>query len=86
MECREPINQVNVNMVKLGVRYTELANWRHGMDANFRALANYACAGPLSNVLIHVEPNVLQCIQALSGTVCLNGETMELVEDLFVEV
>ena len=56
------------------------------MDVNFGALASHACAGSLSNVLIHVGPNVHQCNQVLSGTYAWVGKAMELVEDLSAEL
>ena len=51
------------------------------MDLNFGTLTRQACAGPVSDVFIHVGPDVLGGDEALCGTYARMGQTMEVIED-----
>ena len=70
-------------MLKPGIWRLELANGVHGVDLNFGALTHQACADPVSDVLVHVGPDVLGGDEALCGRM---RQTMKVIEDWSVEL
>ena len=72
-------------MVEPGIGRLELANGGHGVDLNFGTLTCQACAGPVSDVLVHAGPDILGSDEALCGSYARMGQTMEVVEDLPAE-
>ena len=74
-------NQVYVDMVESGIWRLELADGRPGVDLDFGTFTGQACAGPVSNVFVHVGPDVLGGDEALCGTYARMGQAMEVVKD-----
>ena len=83
---RQRANQIYVDTVEPGIWRLELANGGHGMDLNFGALTHQACAGPVSDVLVHAGPDVLGGDEALCGAYARMGQTMKVVEDRSAEL
>ena len=53
-------DQIYVDMVEPGIWGLELANGGPGVHLNFGTLTCQACAGPVSDILVHAGPDVLR--------------------------
>ena len=68
-------------MVEPGIWRLELANGGPGVDLDFSTLTRQACAGSVSDVLVHAGPDVLGGDEALCGAYARMGQTMKVVDD-----
>ena len=86
MRRRQWTNQIYVDMVEPGIWRLELANGGHGVNLNLGALTCQACAGPVSDVLVHAGPDVLGGDEALCGAYARMRQAMKVVEDWSAEL
>ena len=73
-------------MVEPGTWRLELANGGHGVNLNLGALTCQACVGPVSDVLVHAETDVLGGDEALCGAYARMRQAIKVFEDRSAEL
>ena len=81
MRRRQRANQAYVDMVEPSIGRLELANGGPGVDLDFSTLTRQACAGPVSDVLVHAGPDILEGNEALCDAFARLRQTMKVIED-----